>query len=355
MIKRYSRSVLSLFWLSPPVQIDMSITINDIAKGSGVSVSTVSAVLNNRHTKIRVSERTRQRVREVANRLNYRPSFSARSLVRGKTFSLGLICGDIHTPFFSELTSIAMEESEARGYHLLVAVTRWDPRKELECLDTLLQRKVDGLFTVSTSLQPGTSQYEYIVDNKIPFVGLQPSLPGLSVVNSNWQTGMNEAVGRLKAGGFDRIGFVNLPKTDYEDKECVSKQTAFLEACRLSKITPLVYECAIDLEKNRRIGRELIDRPDPLRAFIVGSDFMAMGIIRGFRDRGLDVPRDLAVIGMDGTAIGGFYHPPLTTIAQDIRQTVTRALDLILTMIDRQELIEEKILIPTKLIVRESA
>ncbi len=333
----------------------MSITICDIAKGSGVSISTVSAVLNNRHTKIRVSERTRKKVLEVAGHLNYRPSLSARSLVRGRTFSLGLICGDIHTPFFSELVSLAMEEADARGYHLLISATRWDPAKELECLDTLLQRKVDGLLTFITSLQPGTSQYKYITDNKIPIVAFQPGQPEISLVSSDFQPGMDEAVGLLKARGFDRIGFINLPKNVYEDVECVSKQTAFLNACGRLKITPLLYECTTDLETNHQIGRELIDRPDHPRAFIIGSDFMAMGIISGFRDRGLDVPRDLSVIGIDGTAIGGYYHPALTTIAQDIPRIVTHSLDLLLKMIEQNRMLTEKILVPTKLIVRKSA
>jgi len=333
----------------------MGKTIGDVARRSGVSASTVSAVINNNYARIRVSAKTRQKVLAAARRLDYRPSFSARALARGKTFSLGLVCGDIHTPFFSELASIALEESEARGYHLLTAVTRWDPQKELACVDTLLERKVDGFLMGPASLQPGTRQYDYIMKNRIPVVGLLPPVPGFPHVTSDWREGMEEAVRHLTGKGYDRIGFIDLPGIYPVEPHRACKRSVFLETIGRVGAVSCEYNCVIDLHNNREIGRNLADLPDRPRAFIVGSDYMAMGLVRGFRDGGLDVPRDVAVVGMDGTAMGEFFHPPLTTIAQDIRQLVGRALELLVTMIEEKTLTDQEMWVPTRLIVRDSA
>jgi len=124
----------------------MSITISDIARHVGVTKSTVSTVLNDSRSNIRVSEGTRTKVLAAAKELNYRPSFSARSLAKGRTFSIGMICGDIHSPHFSELASRAMQEVEARGYHLLLSVTQWiTMQNNLDCLETMINRGVDGI------------------------------------------------------------------------------------------------------------------------------------------------------------------------------------------------------------------
>jgi LacI family transcriptional regulator len=205
----------------------MSVTLLDIAKQAGVSRATAGWVLSGRSKEFRISGETQERILKISRELNYRPSFSARALANGKTFSLGLICGDIHTPYYAELASKALHFADARGYHLLVSLTEWDFQKEVNCLEMFLGGKVDGVVMVAGGLQPGTPQYDYVVREKFPMVLINARIEGLSNVYSDFQPGMDQAVRHLKSKGHRRIQFHGyrfpVPMTDY-------KQIAFEQA-----------------------------------------------------------------------------------------------------------------------------
>jgi LacI family transcriptional regulator len=143
--------------------IVMAITISDIAKKAGVAVATVSMVLNRKSEKVGIARETREKVLDIARQMDYRPSFSARSLANGKTLSLGYLCGDIDTPYYSEVASKALHQADRKGYNLIISVTEWDFRKERRAMDMLLNGKVDGVLMAVRGLLPGTPEYETVV------------------------------------------------------------------------------------------------------------------------------------------------------------------------------------------------
>ncbi len=330
----------------------MPITISDIAKRVGVDKSTVSLVLNQKKSSVKISAGTRQKVLEAVEELNYRPSFSARALAKGKTSSIGLVCGNIQSAHYSEFAAIALREAESRGYHLLISVTEWKTaQNNMECLESLLCRGVDGVISFG-SLQSETKLYENIIREKFPMVTITDEVEGLSSVFSDWVPGMNAAMELLTAKGHRRVGYVRSKSTEMTRDR---KPLAFLEACQRYGIQVINCDqpCSLPNEA-RQAGREFAHEPHRPSALVITSDQTASGFIRGLFDEGLNVPRDVAVIGIDGTDMGQYLHPALTSIAQDRENIMAKAMGLLMEKIKDRNIPSRRVLVPTRLIVRES-
>jgi len=330
----------------------VAVTIADIARRAGVTKTTVSKVLNRSRSTVRISEPTRQRIFEAVRDLNYRPSFSARCLARGRTFSIGFVCGNIHMPHYAELAALALREAEKRGYHLLISVTEWKTgANDLECLDGLLGRGVDGTIFFGNALQPGTRQYEQMVAEEFPVVLCVQDVDGLSSVISDWRPGVDEAVAHLKQRGHQTICFVGP-----SDPDCRGEKTrALREACDRHRME--VHHSRLDtwdVGVMERHAEELVRRSDRPTAVVAHSDHTAGAIAWGIHRAGLTIPDNVALLGMDGTQAGRYYWPPLTTVAQDRENMIRAAVEMVVNMIEKKEGPGRRVSFPTRLIVRES-
>ncbi len=332
----------------------MTVTIEDIARSAGVSKGTVSFVLNDRKSgTVRISPATKKKILEAAQRLNYKPSFSARALARGKTDTIGFMCGNIRNPHYTEMADLAMREVEKRGYHLMIGVNEWvEQTDDLRCFDALMDRGVDGMIFFGMCLQPHTSQYRRVVDNEFPLVSISEHLKGLPCIKTDWQTGMNQAMAHLKSMGHRRVGFCSM---EHGEKQAAIEAAAanhgmelvhhhVVEAPGWCHLTPLYRQAGIDVAQN----------PDRPTAMILSSDFVAMRFINGAIAAGLRIPEDLSIIGMDGTEMGEFLNPPLTSIGQDIETIITRAVEMIIQMIEGKKSDPAVHIIPSRLLIRNS-
>lgn len=329
----------------------MRVTLNDIARKAKVSRSTVGWVLSGRAKEFRISDATKEKVLQVSQELNYRPSFSAKSLAKGKTFTLGYICGDIETPYYSEIASRALYEADQRGYHLIIAATEWDFQKERDAVDMLLQGKVDGVMMSSGGLQPQTPEYEKVLQGRFPVVLLNCTVPAISSVCSDWDSGMDEALQYLRQKGHRCVGFTRyrMPAPLIDPKE-----GPFLKACERYGITPSLYEVTNDLDEALRVGVEIgmdVNRPS---AIIANSDYLATALMSGLRQTGLDIPGDVAVVGIDGTKPGAYYYPQLTSISAEISTLAKASIDLLIDLVENRERGPKMLTLPTKLIIRNS-
>jgi DNA-binding LacI/PurR family transcriptional regulator len=329
----------------------VAVTLAEIARQAGVAKSVASTVLNKSHSTVRISEKTRQRVMAIAGGLNYQPSFSARALRKCKTFMLGFICGDIHTPNFSELASIVLGEAEKRGYRLLISITEWNYEKEIDCLKMLLQRQVDGVMMWSAAIRPGGQRHELITREKLPVVIFDQEVAGVTSITVNWQPGMDKAVGHLKSIGHTRLGYIRQSNIDMAWD---AKRQTFLETCSRYGVATMEYDCLANLEDARRIGRQIAHDPNRPTAVIALSDYIATGVIRSLFEEGVTVPCDLAVVGMDGTVMGQCFRPALTSITMDRQRMAVEAINLLLEIIEGKDVPPRVISIPTDLVVRES-
>jgi LacI family transcriptional regulator len=328
----------------------MTTSIRKIAQKAGVSVAAVSMALTDRPN---ISEARRRQIKQIAQRLGYKPNLLARSFRTRKSFSLGFICGEMHTPYFAELTSILYQEAESRGYSMLITLTEWNSEKQLAQLQMLLQRRVDGVILFPChQLGPGDRQYEMILKEKYPLVVLDERLEGLPCVYHELQPGMNEAVGHLENKGHERIGFIGQNNLD---KVSDKKRLAFLESTSRRKREIYEYDCGKTFEEARRLGRQIGREANRPGGLIVYSDYIAMGIIHGLGDERVRVPEDLAVIGIDGTEMGLAFQPSLTSIYKDRRQMAKSAIDLLLNLVEGKTEVQQTVSLPSTLIIRDSA
>ncbi len=330
----------------------MAVTINDVAKKAGVNKTTVSLVLNGKSSSARIALGTQKRILEVAKDLDYRPSFSARALAMGRTFSLGMVCGDIHSPHFAELCTLFMHEATKRGYQLLLSATEWNYERELECLESLMDRGVDGILMHSAALTTDTVQYKRIVKQNFPIVMFDARVEHLNTVYVDWSLGVKEAVEYLSTKGCRNALYIRQVGSpiEYDLKYCSAVGTC--EDCGIEIST---VECKVEVDRAREVATELADSGNLPDAIIALSDYMAMGVIRGLRDKGVSVPDDVMVVGMDGTNYGQLYCPSISSVAQDRRGIVDNSLNLLEKMIDGDSGEPEHIGVPTHFVPAESA
>ncbi|MBN4060990.1 LacI family DNA-binding transcriptional regulator [bacterium AH-315-I18] len=297
----------------------MVVTLDDIASHIGVTKTTVSLVLNSRGGKTRISQTTTDRIRQAAKDLDYRPSFSAQALTKGKTSSFGFICGAIDSPFLAEMTALALREAKQRNHHLLLAATQWETKSELEAFELLLARGVDGIMMFSSAITPDSDQYRYIHSHQFPTVIMDQISGDLPMIFEDFLPGMMQAVEHLKDRGCRSVGYVGHWPASRLKFPC------FEQACKHHNLKASSWPCEVDPDLILESGRAFARNPDRPDAVIVVSDMAAIIFMQGLTEEGLRVPEDVAVIGSDDIRMARFMNPPLTTIIRDRTTMVTQA------------------------------
>lgn len=327
-------------------------TIRLVAERAGVSLTTVSHVINNSRF---VAPATRQRVIDAMNELNYRPNTLARSLRRGKTFTLGLLVPDSRNPFFAEVARAIEIAAADQKYSVILCNTENTPEREAFCVDLLTSKQVDGLIFVATSdLSESLSE---LSARQLPVVVVDCDLPEIPVdsVLTDHRTGGYQATRHLIEQGHNRIACIGGPSngnptalrvTGYED--------ALIEA-GIAVDPNLMVTGSYRPESGLRAANQLLSLPDPPTAIFCCSDLMAFGAIHALNRNGLRVPDDVAIVGFDNIELADYTTPPLTSVAQPINEIGTVAASLVLARIhDRDREIQRPVL-STELVVRQSS
>jgi LacI family transcriptional regulator len=216
-------------------------SISDVARESGVSIFTVSAVVNN---KSHVGKNLRQRVENAIRKLNYRPNLIARSLIKQKTQTIGMIVPDIANPFFPMVVRGAEDAAQKQGYNLLLCNSDDNPEKEEKAVELLLSKRVDGILLTKAAGEFRPSLRQMIKDVNIPFVLVMRTFPQLTkdAIISDDYRGAYEAVCHLARAGRRRIGLISGPMKVSNAKERWRGFRDALEAKNLPYDPDLVVE-----------------------------------------------------------------------------------------------------------------
>src|SRR5215471_6257017 len=264
-------------------------SIYDVARASGVSIFTVSAVINN---KSHVGKKLRQRVEDAIRKLNYRPNLIARSLIKQKTQTIGMVVPDIANPFFPMVVRGAEDAAQRQGYNLLLCNSDDNLEKEDRAVELLLSKRVDGIVLTKAAgdFQPALRQT--INDVNIPFVLLMRTYPQLTkdaVISDDYQ-GAYEAVRHLARSGRRRIGLVSGPMKVSNAKERYRGFRDALEAENLPYEAELVAEGDYRIESGFRAGHSLLSqRPDGIYC---ANHLMTIGLLKAAGEIGLTCPED---------------------------------------------------------------
>ena len=326
-------------------------TIRDVARAAGVSVATVSRVVNGTAV---VRDETRLRVEEEVARLGYSPNAAARSLITSRTSTVGVVLPDIWGEYFSEVIRGIDLAARQAGYHVLVSSSHSDAAETRDVLRAMHGR-VDGVIVMSPHEPPRALEGSLPPSLPAVFLNSAPggtSRPSLSVDNRG---GARSMTAHLLALGHRRVAFVTGPSSNFDAAE---RRRGFHDALRAARLAVGgAVEVAGDFseESGERAG-EAIARLSPRpTAVFAANDSMAIGALLAIRRAGLAVPDDVAVAGFDDIPVARFAHPPLSTVRHDIRSLGERAFARLLSGIESEgSSPAAREVFPFRLVLRES-
>ena len=324
--------------------------IHAVAELAGVSIATVSRTINHRPT---VNPKMAKQVWDAIRELNYFPNTQARALVSGRSKLLGLIVSEITNPFFPELIQGFEDVAVENGYELMIASTNYDTERMKRCIRRLVERNAEGVAVMTFGIEEPL--LEDLAERRIPlvFVDIGPERPGISILKIDYQHGIREGVQHLAALGHRNIAFVAGP---LELHSAQSRLTAFkksLQECGISAERKWIVEGEHTMEGGMEAAdRLLASKPLPT-AIMCSNDMSAIGVLHKMYRAGLQVPRDISVIGFDDVRLAETAIPPLTSIRMsrvDLARAAVSALRAHIENISPHY--EYKI--DTQLVVRES-
>lgn len=329
----------------------MKTTIYDIAKAAGVSIATVSKVINETG---RISAETRERVKEIMQEMDYQPSVVAAALTGKSTFTIGLLIPDLANPFYAEIARAVEDRGQELGFNLVMCSTDNKPSKEAQYISLLKQKKVDGII-VSTGFSE-EALLQSLIEQHIPIALLARDMPSLEAdsvkVDDAW--GGYRAVSHLIELGHRRIAVIaeNLKLANMRER--VQGYCRALSEADIPFDDELVEVSDFSAEGAKDCAYRLLERPKPPTAIFACNDLLATGVIRAARELGLTIPWDLSVVGFDDIAVAEIVDPPLTTINQPIARMGRQVIDLLVEEIRGQKRIPRKVVLTPELVIRQS-
>ncbi|GAB4432202.1 MAG: LacI family DNA-binding transcriptional regulator [Anaerolineae bacterium] len=326
------------------------VTIRDVAAEAGVSIATVSRVINGTGY---VSQRSRERVLEAMRKLSYQPNAMAQGLRRQATHSVGVLLPRIHESYFSTLVFAIEKTLFAHGYRALFCNTEEDLVKEQDYIAMLLSQRVDAVVYFIPA-EDRLANVEQLLEHGIPVVLLERALAGVpasQVLVANFD-GACQAIDYLLELGHQHIAVISTgPETIPTDR--IAGARAALERAGLGRGLHVV-QGAPDFETGHAAALRLLGASPRPTAIFALTDSMAVGVLHAAYELGLRVPDDLSVIGFDDIALASFLIPPLTTVAQPIYTIGETAAHILLTQMNDPELPPQSVTLPTALVVRNS-
>ena len=326
-------------------------TIVDVARRAGVSISTVSHVVNGTR---RVNPGTLQLVEEAIAFVGYRPNALARSLKRASTDCVGIAISAISNPYFSD-TICAIETECARlGMMVFLSDTQDDPAQELKVVRALHQRRVDGII-LAPSGDPESRAVAYLEEHRIPFVLVDRMLSDrFDQVGVTNKSSMQLLVAHVLSHGHARIGYVAGQKGFSTTQERIDGYRAALKAAGIAFDKALLRLPEVGTAAAAAATGELLDMPDPPTAIAAGNNMAMIGAMHALRDRGMRVPDDIALVGFDDFEWADYFEPRLTVIAQPHQAIGREAASLLIERIGNLDGKRRTIRLKTKLVLRTS-
>jgi len=314
-------------WLGDGGKSNLGVTLKDVAREADVNISTASRALANNYG---VHPKTRQKVLDIARRLNYRPNPAARSLVTGKSRTIGLLISDIRNLFFAELARGAEDAAYAAGYDIVLCNSDLHPEKQWAYLNSLREKRVAGI-VMNTILNLSEAQQTTLAKYRIPIVLLnrQSSDSPFSTLSADNVAGGELAASYLIALGHKVIAHFTGPQNHGNLSD---RCRGFLRVCEsaAAQVQAIVLHGDHSYNGGYEMTGKLLSEHRNVSAIFAGNDMMAFGVLRALSERGLAVPKDISLLGFDNVEISGIINPPLTTIDQPKYELGRGAVEILL-------------------------
>jgi DNA-binding LacI/PurR family transcriptional regulator len=335
-------------------------TIKEVATMAGVSTQTVSRVINERPD---VSQETRRHVKEVIEKLEYQPSALARSLIRQRSHTLGVVTAGLKYIGPSRTLSGIAAASEEAGYALLLKeLPSFDANNVEPIFQALLSRHVDGIIWAVPEVGENhawVSKQSLHLELPLVYITMEPR-DNISVVSIDNYLGGRMAVSHLIEQGYKHIGHISGPLDWWEARQ---RKSAWNDALIEAGIVPCEEYWAEgnwSSASGAQAVEKLFDQYPDMDSIFVGNDQMALSVIQFVGQKGLRIPEDIGIVGFDNIAESAYFSPPLTTVQQDQYNIAELAVAEVIKIIEagwhESESVEPRtILLPPTLIVRQSS
>ncbi|WCK53194.1 LacI family DNA-binding transcriptional regulator [Aneurinibacillus sp. Ricciae_BoGa-3] len=324
--------------------------MEDVAKLANVSTATVSRVLSNNKN---VSKKTRKKVLEVIKEVEYKPNRLAANLRKNSSETVAVILPDITNPFFAEIVKGFRDEALKNGYHILLCDTGNCVSQEEEFAKLVKERLVDGII-LATARMPKNEIYklsqeipvvlacEYVEDYQIPTV----SIDNVSAAR--------EATEYLIEQGHERIGLITGPLEVILSRDRVKGYRQALLLRDLPVTDFFIQEGDYSVKSGFDIMMKFLAHEQKPTAVFASSDEMAVGALKACKSKGLRIPEDISIIGFDDVPLCTLVEPELTTVSQPKYELGSQAMKMLLTIIETNNLSQKQIVLPHKLMVRQT-
>lgn len=325
--------------------------MKDVARLAGVSVQTVSVVVNDKAV---VAPETRNRILAAIDELGYRPQAVARSLRTGTTRTIGLMVADISNPFFARMADAVEDQAHAAGYNLILYNTHSDPEREQTYLQIAAQRWVDGmLFVTTTDELRGLHALQAAGIPVVAIDRIPRDYEGPHVILDNRTTGLLAAEHLLDLDHRDLVHICG----PLDLRLSVERLESFESAVRERGFTPIphvVGDASWSCESGYQAMRTLLEGERRPTAVFAANDRLAIGAMRAIVEAGMRIPGDVSVMGVDDIELAAYQTPPLTTIRQSLRDVATLATRILLDLVNGTESRPSRVVFEPELVVRQS-
>ncbi|MFC4388194.1 catabolite control protein A [Gracilibacillus marinus] len=329
----------------------MNITIYDVAREANVSMATVSRVVNGNPN---VKPATRKKVLATIERLGYRPNAVARGLASKKTTTVGVIIPDISSIFFSELARGIDDIATMYKYNIILSNSDQNKEKELRLINTMFEKQVDGLIYMGATISE--EHVQQLKTSPVP-VALAATIDGsdtIPSVNIDYEQAAYEATKYLIENGTEHPIYV----TGVEDSVVYERKlNGYKKALEESNVTfNENYKIEVDFsyEAGLDAASKIVEMEDYPKAIFAATDEIALGIIHGLQDKGMNVPEDVEVFGFDNTRLATMVRPTLTTVVQPMYDIGAVAMRLLTKFMNKETVEEKNVVLPHQIVKRNS-
>jgi LacI family transcriptional regulator len=327
-------------------------TIYDVAREAGVSMATVSRVVNGNPN---VKPATRKKVLEAIERLGYRPNAVARGLASKKTTTVGVIIPDISSIFFAELARGIEDIATMYKYNIILCNSDQNKDKEIHLINTLLEKQVDGIVFMGGQI---TEEHaEQFKRSPVPVV-LAATLDTnkeIPSVNIDYKQAVYDAITHLIEQGHTQIGMVSGTLDDpVNGYQKFAGYRAALEDAKIAFNEDLIAIGDYTYDSGIEAMESLLNLEQKPTAIFASTDEMALGVIHGAQDRGYNIPQDFEILGFDNTRLATMVRPTLSTVVQPMYDIGAVSMRLLTKYMNKEEVNDHIVVLPHRIEFRDS-
>lgn len=340
----------SHFRATGPCQESIVTTIRDVARASGVSIATVSRVINE---SARVNDDTRRRVREAASRLDFWPNGAARTLTTSRTHAIGVLLPELHGEFFSEIIRGIDRAARRENLQILISSSHADAEGMLAAARSMRGR-VDGLIVMAPEAESSATLDQIQVRFPMVVLNSRQEAPGghsISVANLD---GACQVARHVLAAGHRHVAILKGPSNNFDADERLRGYRKALREVRTRKIEVDYLDGDFREESGVTAAAIILRQASRPTAIFAANDYMAIGLLGAFREAGIRVPEEIVVTGFDDIAISQYVTPPLTTVRVDACDMGDRAVRLLIDTSRPGAGAPDVITLPATLVIRKS-